>query len=98
MTPEELKQIEERANSAYETIKHNWEVSEWCEYALTDADDLILAVNALLAEVKRLQKELGAAKDDLERYTTCQVCGNTKCYKRNGRENCKWEWRGVKGE
>jgi hypothetical protein len=55
-------------------------------------------IDRLLAEVKRLQKELGAAKDDLERYTTCQVCGNTKCYKRNGRENCKWEWRGVKGE
>lgn len=47
----------------------------------------------LLTESQRRER---AAVEDLELNAACpcRVCKNSKCYRRNGRENCKFEWRG----
>ena len=62
--------------------------------------DLIEQMEQQLTESQ--QRERAAVEDlELNAACPCRVCKNAKCYRRNGRENCKFEWRGPqagKGE
>jgi hypothetical protein len=60
-------------------------------------------ISDLEAQLAESQRRERAAVEDLELNAACpcRVCKNSKCYRRNGRENCKFEWRGPqagKGE
>lgn len=58
-------------------------------------DSLKFELERLQAENERLTRERDCAIMDIEQYTTCQLCKSSKCYKRNGRESCQFEWRGL---
>jgi hypothetical protein len=58
-----------------------------------DTADLI---KTFLSENDRLQKDLDAASSDLRCLAGCKACKNSKCYMRNGREHCHFEWHGRK--
>lgn len=47
-------------------------------------------------ELARVTSEWDAAIAEIERYTGCQTCKTEDCYKREGRENCHWQWHGPK--
>ncbi len=65
------------------------EKSSYSDLLLLAADEL----DRLRQENKRLREVVRLAVDEIERYTGCHTCTNQSCYKRHGKDNCKWQWR-----
>ena len=110
MTSEEIKEMQDRANVKFDNV------TPMCIIMISPSPVVDFARKAekdrcaLLAEVKRLQKELDAAVMDMKllanEYGFCDMCkyfnSQQACEEPHPgllcAENKKWEWRGLKGE
>ena len=59
---------------------------------------MIIENTVLKAENEKLQKRLDKAVEDLKSIVGCKVCKNSKCYIRNGCEDCNFDYSGLNEE